>query len=127
MRQFRRIVDQPGGGADVQIRLMEEVGTVPVRWRIVLPDRVRIVRLDDAVIVFNPLSWQTHFLNEAAWCVFDALRSGPMTVDALIGECVEGGDGMTSEDRNEWTRILNAHLAELAAMGLVMRDDAVAA
>lgn len=101
---------------------MEEAGAGPVRWRIASSDRVRVVRLDDAALVFNPLSWQTHYLNEAAHCVFDALSERAMSVDELIAETVEPADRLEATAQAHWTRALLAHLQDLEAMGLVTRD-----
>lgn len=101
---------------------MEEAGADPVRWRIASADRVRVVRLDDAALVFNPLSWQTHYLNEAAHCVFDALSERPMSVNELVVETVEAADRVSAADNARWTRALRAHLRDLAAMGLITQD-----
>jgi|SRR5690606_1391371 len=101
---------------------MEEAGADPVRWRIAPSDRVRIVRLDDAALVFNPLSWQTHYLNEAAHCIFDALCERPMSVDELLAETIEPDDRLDAAAQTHWTRVLLAHLHDLEAMGLVARD-----
>jgi PqqD family protein of HPr-rel-A system len=107
---------------------MEEAGADSVRWRLACPDRIRVVRLtDDATVVFNPLSWQTHYLNEAAQCVFDALTAGPLTVGELIAETVDAHDQLSAKETDEWTRTLLTHLGDLVTMGLVTREAVVMA
>jgi PqqD family protein of HPr-rel-A system len=106
---------------------MGEAGADSVRWRLTYPDHIRIVRLDDAAIVFNPLSWRTHYLNEAAQCVFDALSAGPLTVGELIAETVDSYDQLSAKETDEWTRTLLTHLGDLVTMGLVTRETDVMA
>lgn len=106
---------------------MEEAGADSVRWRLAYPDRIRVVRLNDAAIVFNPLSWQTHYLNEAAQCVFDALTDGPLTMGELIAETVDAHDELSAKETDEWTRTLLTHLGDLVTMGLVTREAVVMA
>lgn len=101
---------------------MEEAGADLVRWRIASLDRVRVVRLADAALVFNPLSWQTHYLNEAAQCVFDALCERPMTLEELVVETVEEHERLSAAEKESWTRMLTRHLGDLTSMGLVTRD-----
>ncbi len=101
---------------------MQEARTDAVRWRIAEPERVRIVRLADAAVVFNPLSWQTHCLNEAACRIFDALAARSMSVRELIAETVEGFDALDPVERDGLMARYDRHVADLALMGLVTRE-----
>lgn len=42
-----------------------------------------IERFDDEALVFNPGSWQTHFLNPAGTALFEALIDRPQSVEEL--------------------------------------------
>ena len=106
---------------------MEEAGADSVRWRLAYPDRIRVIRLDDAAIVFNPLSWRTHYLNEAAQCVFDALGAGPLTVAELIAATVDAHDQLSPEETDEWARTMMTHLRDLVTMGLVTQETDIVA
>lgn len=86
-----------------------------------------MVRLSEAAIVFNPLSWQTHYLNEAASCLFDALSSGSKTVSELFVETVEAAAHLDAGTREQWMRALQRHLDDLHLMGLVLRHRDAAA
>lgn len=101
--------------------------TDEVRWRIARPEQIRIVRLADAAVVFNPLSWQTHCLNAAACRILDALALRPMSVRELLAETVEGADTLESGEVDELVAAFDRHLGDLALMGLIVRQAEAAA
>jgi PqqD family protein of HPr-rel-A system len=89
---------------------------LPSAWRLADPARTRVRALDGEAAVFNPLTWQTHLLNDAGALVLDALREAPRTEDelvALLAEAAEDGEPETVV-RDAVARLL----AELAASGL---------
>ena len=55
-----------------------------MRWQLSNPEDTALLRFDDEALVFNPASWETHFLNEAAAFVLDALVAGPRSVDEIV-------------------------------------------
>lgn len=82
-------------------------------WRLVDSPRTLIVRFDDEYLVFNPLSWDTHMLNQSAASVLEALRASPCS----FAELTAGWSEPESDD-------LSVHpvatlLHELETMGLV--------
>lgn len=106
---------------------MQDHGAHADRWRLANPDAIRVLRLDEAALVFNPLSWQTHYLNETASCLFDALRGGGKTLGELLAETVEAAASLDTQTREQWMRALQRHLDDLHLMGLVQRQRDAAA
>lgn len=98
-----------------------------VRWRIAQPEHVRVVRLADAAVVFNPLSWQTHCLNAAACRIFDALAARPMSVHELLVETVQGADALEPDEADALAAAYERYVADLALMGLIAQQAEVSA
>jgi PqqD family protein of HPr-rel-A system len=44
---------------------------------------IRLLDFDDEFVVFNPLSWDAHLLNEAAAAVLELLVESPRTADEI--------------------------------------------
>jgi PqqD family protein of HPr-rel-A system len=74
---------------------------------------MRIQRFDDEALVFNPLTWETHFLNGVAARVLDAVSETPTTQAQLVGELC-GAD----EDEAMCAEIVK-FLGELETSGLI--------
>jgi PqqD family protein of HPr-rel-A system len=87
-----------------------------VRWQLSNPTDTAILRFDDEALVFNPSSWETHFLNETAALVFDALRAGPRSIDEIVAEAAGGGEGAVPDGFAEQVSEL---LGQLQSLGLV--------
>jgi PqqD family protein of HPr-rel-A system len=82
-------------------------------WRLVDSPRTLIIRFDDEYLVFNPLSWDTHLLNESAASVLEALRASPCSFSELAAGWSEPeSDGLS-------THPVATLLDELETMGLV--------
>ena len=86
------------------------------KWRLRLSEQVRIARFGDEALVFNPLSWQTHLVNDSTLQVIEALRRGSCSVVALAqllyGSELEGDDATQAES------IVTSLLEELRLLGL---------
>jgi len=85
------------------------------RWRLVDPSGIRIQRFDDEALVFNPLTWETHLLNDVAARVLDAVAELPRTEGHLVAELC-GADAAESL-REQIVRFLR----ELEALALIER------
>ena len=83
------------------------------RWRLAAIDRARVARYGDEAIVFNALTWQTHYLNAAAARVLDALLQGPRATMELIVAMDLDADAQTQG------RALAELLGDLQAKGLI--------
>lgn len=89
------------------------------RWALRAPEGLRIFREGGEALVFNPLSWQTHYLNETALRVLDALACGPRRLDDLVAAALEGSAPADARWRSQVLQLLE----ELERMGLVVRTD----
>ncbi len=85
------------------------------RWRLVDPSGIRIRRFDDEALVFNPLTWETHLLNDVATRVLDAVAEEPRTEAGVVAELY--GDDAAESARVQIARFL----AELEALALIER------
>ena len=87
-----------------------------MRWQLAYPEDTPLLRFDDEALVFNPSSWETHFLNESAALVLDALVAGPRSVDEIVAEVADAGEVAVPEGFAEQVSEL---LGQLASLGLV--------
>ena len=88
-------------------------------WRLTDPAQTRVRQFGDEALVFNPLSWETHLVNDSVTRVIGALARGHQSEHelgaALAGE--EGGD-VDAEDAGSELRSV---LEQLESLGLVSR------
>jgi PqqD family protein of HPr-rel-A system len=95
---------------------------LPSAWRLADPARTRVRALDGEAAVFNPVTWQTHLLNDAGALVLDALRAAPRTEDEIVALLADaaGPDEPETVVRDAVRRLL----AELESSGLAeLRRD----
>jgi len=92
------------------------------RWRAGYPE-ILTIPLDDELVVFNPISWETHLLNAAGAQVFEALLERAMSLPELRLELEDMRAGVSEPVRDEQIETL---LAELEDLGLVtcLRSEA---
>ena len=102
---------------------MEEISSLnaELRWLTPLFPQLRLYPLDDEYAAFNPLSGQTHFINELSFEVLQLLHesdglSAPQIVDAF-------SDGNESVELDAFRQSLVTHLSELDELGLITRAD----
>ncbi|MCC6609940.1 MAG: HPr-rel-A system PqqD family peptide chaperone [Burkholderiales bacterium] len=93
-----------------------------MRWRFIEHPDLRIVRFGAEAVVFNPLSWETHLLNETAAHIVDALRRGLQDADALATDLTAALDPAGSPEA--YTAQIEGLLEELEGLGLVDREPA---
>lgn len=77
---------------------------------------LKIVEFDDGVAVFNPLSWDTHLLNDSAATVLEFLMHAARTEDevtALLAEMLD------EESRSDAARHARSVLGELSHLRLI--------
>ncbi len=79
-----------------------------------MEEGLRVARFDSEAVVFNPVSWQTHLLNDTAVRALEALMSGPQSLADVVTAVL--GDVTHPDHRVEMIQSL---LAELEALGLV--------
>lgn len=87
-----------------------------MRWRLIAPDDTAVLRFDDEALVFNPASWETHLLNEAAAFVVESLHGRAQSVEELVAAAAQASDAPLPEAFAEQVTEL---LGQLASLGLV--------
>ena len=92
------------------------------RWQLTSHLDVRVVRFGAEAVVFNPLSWETHLLNETAAHVVESLRQGPQSVQELAAALVEDLDPNSPAEL--YTDQVAVLMDELEALGLASREQA---
>jgi len=96
-----------------------ETGLPRLRWRLTSHPDVRVVRFGTEAVVFNPLSWETHLLNETAAHVVESLRRGPRSVDELAAALVEDLEPESAPEI--YADQIAVLMDELEAFGLAVR------
>ncbi|SRR5579871_137535 len=112
-----------GGGLSISRAAAPDGAVGTVRWGIRNPDAACLAQWDDEGVIFNPLSWQTHLLNEAALRVLTEMQAGPRTA----GELVAAVYGAGQDDEQSASRdiaVMEALLNELLHLGLVTAEPA---
>ena len=80
------------------------------------------------VFLYNPLTTQTHIVNELGWQVLRACASAPVDQDRLLDQLFERIDEELGEEtgeaghkpnRNELAEFLSTHLDQLSQLGLL--------
>jgi PqqD family protein of HPr-rel-A system len=87
-----------------------------------MADDLKIVPFDSETLVFNPVSWQTHLLNNAAAQALAALASAPRSLDELVAIVL--GPAADSEANAQDVTMIETLLAELETLGLIESDVA---
>jgi PqqD family protein of HPr-rel-A system len=54
------------------------------RWALADPEGTRVARFDHEAMVFNPVSWETHYVLEPGASIIEALMAGPQTAPSLV-------------------------------------------
>jgi PqqD family protein of HPr-rel-A system len=69
--------------------------------RFLATDGIRFLHFEDESIVFNPTSWDAHFLNAAAAAILELLDQGPHSVEdveLLLGEVLHEAEQGAASD-----------------------------
>ena len=97
---------------------MDTARTPGTRFRLARHPDLRILRIDDESLVFNPVLWHTHFLNASGTLILDCLDEAPATPGELATAlCDEAGHPALPLEQIEQM------LTDLASLGIVERDD----
>jgi PqqD family protein of HPr-rel-A system len=80
---------------------------------------IRRIEFDGEVVLFNPLSWETHLLNETAAAVFDLLHDVPCGTED-VSEFLAGI--LEEAERHRGEEHASAVLRDLAALGLIREE-----
>jgi PqqD family protein of HPr-rel-A system len=90
-----------------------------MRWK--LRARLKVARFDEGALVFNPVSWQTHLLNDSAVRALDVLSARPSSLGDLVAAIL--GDPARGDWSAEELGVAEALLVELETLGLVVAID----
>jgi len=88
--------------------------------RFTVTDGLRILTFDDEAVVFDPLSWDAHLLNNAAAAVLELLKDEPRTEREVI-EFLE--DALQPREQPQAAEHARQLLVELKTLGLVHGDE----
>jgi PqqD family protein of HPr-rel-A system len=91
-------------------------------WRIVAGRIGDVAQFEDATIVLNRGTWETHFLNPEAERVLELLQESPRGEPDLAAALLAGVE-LTSTERLAYLVRLRETLAELETLGLVAVHD----
>lgn len=86
-------------------------------WRLADPASTRILLFDGEAVVFNPVTWETHILNDAGAAVLGALRDAPRSRHELFE--LLGAARDTGDETRVLRDALDRLLAELESVGLI--------
>jgi PqqD family protein of HPr-rel-A system len=91
-----------------------------MRWRLAHPQDTAFLRFDDEALVFNPESWETHFLNDSAAFVLESLLDRPHSIEEIVAEVSRASAApMPDEFSNQVAELLR----QLEALGLVSAHE----
>jgi len=77
---------------------------------------LKVLEFEDGIAVFNPLTWDTHLLNDSAAAVLEFVLRGPRCEDevaALLAELLD------DESRADAAKHAETVLAELSQLRLI--------
>ena len=87
----------------------------PIRWRVAAQAPAERFEWDGEAVLLNPLSWQTHLLNEGARALLEAIEDGPRDEAELVAMFADEGESPRAEE-------VRRALAELESLGFIVRD-----
>jgi len=94
-----------------------------LHWRFIDATNARIQWFDGEVVIFNPISWETHLLNLAAALIVEQLLAGPRGVDEIARSLVEEGITLDPHAGSMEQQIASL-LEQLERLGLVVAEAA---
>jgi PqqD family protein of HPr-rel-A system len=72
------------------------------------------------LVVFNPASWETHVLNDAAAAVLEAIAAAPKTEHAIAALLRER---LIDDQQAEAPHYAHSALEQLRSLGLILATD----
>ena len=94
-----------------------------LHWRFIDATNARIHWFDGEVVIFNPISWETHLLNLAAAVIVEQLLAGMRRVDEIARSLVEEGIALDPHAGSMEQQIASL-LGQLERLGLVVAEAA---
>ncbi len=91
--------------------------SVNTAWRAIDDPDLRVVDFDNCSMVFNPITWDTHYVSPLIGAVLGLLRESPYLPTVLAFELAASPDDAVAMV----DPVLSA-LSQLAAFGLVTSD-----
>ncbi len=87
------------------------------RWQLIRADTLRVREWDDAGVIYDAASGNTHLIDALGLELIDLLRQRPWQLDELAAELREALP--EALDADGAARLLTAKLEQLARLGLV--------
>ncbi len=95
-----------------------EIGTY---WRAVDSDDLRVVDFENCSMVFNPTTWDTHYVSPLVGAVLGLLRESAFPAASIASELAA-----TPDEVDALAGPILAVLSQLAGFGLVTPEDQIA-
>ena len=90
---------------------------MPTRWQLIRADALRVREWDDAGVIYDAASGNTHLIDALGLELVDLLRQQPWDLAGLVAEL---SDSLPEDlDADAVPRLLNAKLEQLARLDLV--------
>lgn len=90
---------------------------MPMRWQLIRAEALRVREWDDAGVVYDAVSGNTHLIDALGLELVDLLRQQPWDLDELVAEL---RDTLPEDlDADAVPRLLSAKLEQLARLDLV--------
>ncbi len=90
---------------------------MPARWQLTRADALRVREWDDAGVIYDAASGNTHLIDALGLELLDLLRQQAWSLDALVAELRESLPDDLDDDAVP--RLLNAKLEQLVRLDLV--------
>ena len=92
---------------------------MPTRWRLIRADALRVREWDDAGVIYDAASGNTHLVDALGLELLDLLRQRPWALDELVAELRDTLPENLPLDADAVPRLLNAKLDQLVRLDLV--------
>lgn len=90
---------------------------MPARWQLIRAEALRVREWDDAGVIYDAVSGNTHLIDALGLELLDLLRQQPWGLDELAAEL---RDSLPDDlDADAVPRLLSAKLEQLSRLGLV--------
>lgn len=91
---------------------------MPTRWHLIRADALRVREWDDAGVIYDAVSGNTHLIDALGLELLDLLRQRAWSLDELLAELHESlPEDLPAENA---PRLLNAKLEQLARLDLAV-------
>ena len=87
---------------------------MPARWQLIRADALRVREWDDAGVIYDAISGNTHLIDALGLELMDLLRQRAWSVEELVAELHD-----SLPDDRDASALLSAKLEQLARLDLV--------